>query len=104
MVTENTLWVVRERLDRLAPTSELGKGGCWDPSPRCERVGTRAARFLRPTLLELDAETVGHPIDVVVVGDDLIGIDGGAVVRPTARSSSMSAGSILWGVMVSLTA
>ena len=38
----------------------------------------------RPAVLELDAEPVCDPVDVIEIGDDLVGVDDRAVIEPGA--------------------
>jgi hypothetical protein len=45
-------------------------------------VPISAAHVGGPARLQLDAEAVRDPVDVVVVGDDLVGVDDRAVVEP----------------------
>jgi hypothetical protein len=52
------------------------------PDPGSKRILTRLASSLGPVVLKLHTEPVGHAVDVVVVGDHLVGVDDRSVVAP----------------------
>ena len=69
-------------LQRATPGSDLvGSAKSHRLALGREWVGARTARFFRPAIFELNPETVGDAVDVVVVRDDLVGIDDCPVVE-----------------------
>jgi len=63
----------RDPGQRVGSDRREGQGGAAESA--------RTALFRRPVTLELHAEPIGDPVDVVVVGDDLVGVDDRAVLE-----------------------